>query len=154
MSGSDDVLDRPTSVTRAVQLVWLLVLLALAGTVLAVVFDDELLRASGAAGTTADDTRVPPSLAPVAVVLYVVVVSLLLVLLSFVLDGHNWARHCLAAAVGLLGVGTVAVLVTGPPLAVVVGGVVTLVVDALVVRQLYRPATAAYVGAGATRVSS
>ena len=139
------MVQRPTSVTRAVQLIWLLVLLALAMTVLSVVFDDELLRVSGAAGTTADDTRVPPSFAPVAVVLYVTVASLVLVLLSFLVGGHNWARHCLTAVFAMLAIAAVSGLRLDPPAVFVVVSVVSLVLEAVLVYFLYRPETGAYV---------
>lgn len=139
------MVQRPTSVTRAVMLTWLLVLLALALTVLAVIFDDELLRASGAAGTSADDTRVPPSFTPVVIVLYVTVVSLVLVLLSFVVGGHNWARHCLTATFGVVALATIAAVRLDPPLVFVAVGLVSFVLEGLLVYHLYRPETAAYV---------
>ncbi|WP_134767552.1 hypothetical protein [Nocardioides sp. 1609] len=138
--------QRPTSVIRVVQLVWALVVLATVLAALTVVFEDDLVRALGAAGTSADDTRVPPSFAPVAVVLGVTVSCLLLVQLAFVVGGHRWARHSLAGTVTLIGLGTVSALTSSsPPLAAVVGGVLGLVLEALVVVHLYRPETAAHV---------
>ncbi|WP_137292734.1 hypothetical protein [Nocardioides dongxiaopingii] len=138
--------QRPTSVTRVVQLVWALVALATVLAALTVVFEDDLVRALGAAGTSADDTRVPPSFAPVAVVLAGTVSCLLLVQLALVVGGHPWARHSLAVTVGLVGLGTVSALTSSsPPLAAVVGGVLGLVLEALVVVNLYRPGTAANV---------
>ncbi len=145
--------QRPASLVLAVRLVLLLAAVALVMVVLAVVLDDELVAASGMAGASADDTRVPPSFTPVVAVLYVTVVSLVLVLVAFVLAGHNWARHCLAAAHLVLAIGGVAGLRTmpSPPYVVVIAG--SLVVEALVVFFLYRPDTSAYllpdtVGAG------
>ncbi|WP_148614678.1 hypothetical protein [Nocardioides rubriscoriae] len=135
---------RPVVVIRVVQLVWAMVVLAAAITVLAVVLDDEILR-STASVVSADDTRVPPSFTPVVIVLDVVVTSLVLVLLAFFRGGHNWARHCLAATLVLLAVATAAMLRTGPPVAFVPPVVVWLGLDALVVVLLYRPGTTAYV---------
>ncbi len=137
--------ERPRSVTRVVQLVWALVLLGAALTVLAAVLDDEIIRSTQAAGVSADDTRVPPSFTPVIVVLYVVVAVLVLVLLAFFSGGHNWARHSLAATLVLLALATVATLLTGPPVAFLAPVAATLVLDALLVHLLYRPATTAYV---------
>ena len=88
---------RPASVERASWVIWALVVVATAVTVLAVVRDDDLVAAwAGGQGRSVDDTRVPPSFTPVVVVLYVVISILLLVLLAFLRGGHNWARHCIA----------------------------------------------------------
>ncbi|WP_340538680.1 hypothetical protein [Nocardioides sp. GXZ039] len=151
---------RPSTVTWAVRLVWALIVLAGVLAALSVVFEDELVRAFGAAGATADDTRVPPSFAPVAVVLWVTVSSLLLVLTAMLLGGHVWGRHTLAATVALIAVGTVsAMLDSNPPAAAVLGGLLSLVLDVLIVVLLYRPETTAYLvpvggrGADAARQS-
>ncbi|MDO9454732.1 hypothetical protein [Nocardioides sp.] len=139
-----EAVARPAAVTRAVRLVWVLVLLAAAVTVLAVVLDDDILRST--AGTvSADDTRVPPSFTPVVIVLDVVVSSLVLVLLAFVQGGHNWARHCLAVSFVLLAVATAAVLRTAPPVEFVPPLAVWLALDGLLLYLLYRPETTAYV---------
>lgn len=136
---------RPTSVIRAVQMVWLLVALALAVTVLAVVFDDDLVAAWGGQGVSADDTRVPPSFTPVVVVLYVVVSSLMLVLMALFRDGLNWARHSLAAGFVLIAIATLSGLRTEPPTLFVVLSAVALALVALLLVLLYLPATHAYV---------
>lgn len=139
-------MQRPTSVIRAVQLVLLMVLLAGVATVLAVVFDDDLVTAwVGGAGSTADDTRVPPSFTPVVIVLYVVVASLMLVLMSFLRDGHNWARHVLGGTTVLIALTIVSCIRTGPPTVFLVIGILALVVDALLLVFLYLPTTTAYV---------
>lgn len=136
---------RPATVVLAVRLMLLLVLLALVVAVLAVVSDDAIARAwAGGQGLAADDTRVPPSFAPVVVVLFVVVSSLLLVLVSFLRGAHNWARHCLAGALILVAVATVAGIVAGPPVAFVVCCVLSLVIDAAVLVLLYRPETSRF----------
>lgn len=137
---------RPTSVTRAVQLVWLMVLLAAAVTVLAVVFDDDLVTAwIGGAGRSVDDTRVPPSFTPVVIVLYVVVASLLLVLMSFLRNGHNWARHCIGAGTVLIALSITSGIRTGPPTVFLTAAILALVLDALLLVCLYLPTTTAYV---------
>jgi hypothetical protein len=135
---------RPPALTRVTQGVWLLVLLGAALTVLAIVLDDEIIRSTRAGTVSADDTRVPPSFTPVVVVLDVVVSSLVLVLLAFVQGAHNWARHCLAVAFVLIGVATVAVLRTAPPVAFVPPVVVFLLLLGVLVHLLYRPGLSAY----------
>ncbi len=140
------MVQRPTSVIRAVQLILLLVAIALVVSVLAVVFDDDLVAAwADSTGVSADDTRVPPSFAPVVVVLLVTVASLALVLMSFLLGGHNWARHCLAATFVLVAIATLSGLRTEPPMVFAVFAAVSLVLDVLIVVCLYRPATSTYV---------
>ncbi|MGA8255026.1 MAG: hypothetical protein WB767_00470 [Nocardioides sp.] len=138
---------RPTSVTRAVQVVWLLVALALAFTVLAVVFDDDLVAAWGGQGVSVDDTRVPPSFTPVVIVLYVVVASLVLVLMALFRDGNNWARHCLAIGFVLIAIATLAGVRTEPPTLFVVCSLVALALVVLLLVLLYLPTTRAYVTA-------
>lgn len=138
-------METPAWVQRAVLLVWLQVLLGTAVTVLAVIFDDDLVAAwAGGRGLSIDDRRVPPSFTPVVVVLYVVVVTLVLVLLSFVRGGHNWARHCLAAVVVLVAIATVSGMRVGPPSAFIVCAVVSLVVDVAAVACLYHPETSRF----------
>jgi hypothetical protein len=137
----------PTSVTRASQLIWLLVLVATAVTVLVVVIDDEVIAEwVGGQGRSPDDTRVPPSFTPVVIVLYVVVVSLLLVLLAFLRGGHNWARHCIAAGVGLVVLSVGAGLRTDPPAVFLAATLVILALSAVLLVLLYLPATNSFVG--------
>lgn len=143
------MVQRPTSVTRAIQLVWLMVLLATAVTVLAVVFDQDLVTAwAGGAGRSVDDTRVPPSFAPVAIVLCVVISTLLLILMSFLRGGHNWARHCIAGATVLIAVAITAVIRTGPPTVFLGAAIVAATIDVLLLLCLYLPTTTAYVARG------
>lgn len=146
--------QRPTSVTRATQLIWLLVALALAATVLAVVFDSDLVAAwAGGQGLSVDDQRVPPSFTPVVIVLFVVLASLILVLMSFLRGGHNWARYCLAALVLFVVVATFGGIRTGPPTVFVVFSIVTLVIDVLILVCLVHPATNTYVSRPVRRLS-
>ncbi len=137
---------RPASLRLAAALVGVLVLLGAVLTVLAAVLDDEILRATGGAGVSADDTRVPASFAPVVVVLDVVATGLVLTLAALLLAGHDWARHSLTATLALIAVATVSGLTTaGVPPTVVVAGVVVLVVEAALVALLYRPEVGAWV---------
>ncbi len=128
MSEMMSVTRRPPSVTRASQVIWLLLAVATVTTLMAVLRDDDVIAAwVGGQGRSPDDTRVPPSFTPVVVVLYVVISSLLLVLLAFLRGGHNWARHCIAAGVGVVAFVVAAGLRTDPPLEFLVASIVIVV---------------------------
>ncbi|MBS43175.1 MAG: hypothetical protein CMH83_08465 [Nocardioides sp.] len=149
------MVDRPRSVTWAVRLVLVMVLLAVVVTALAVVFDAELVEAwTGGEGLSADDTRVPASYLPVAVVLCLVVSVLLLVLVTFLRGGHNWARHCIAAAGVLSAVVVASALRVSPPAPFVALGVVFWLLDAALLVALYRPGTTCHVTAWKRRPRS
>ena len=138
---------RPASVERASWVIWALVVVATAVTVLAVVRDDDLVAAwAGGQGRSVDDTRVPPSFTPVVVVLYVVISLLLLVLLAFLRGGHNWARHCIAAGAALVAIAVVSGMRTDPPVEFVVAAIGILILAAVLLVLLYLPTTNAYVG--------
>ncbi|MEO9324684.1 hypothetical protein ABFT23_14415 [Nocardioides sp. C4-1] len=137
-------MEVPATMKRVVRLVWALVLLAGVMTVLAVVLDDQILDAAGTPANNPDDTRVPPSYSPVVVVLYVTLAALVLVLLAFVRNAHNWARHCLAVTFVLLALAMVALLVAGPPVTFVPFVCVWLALDAALLHQLYRPESGAF----------
>lgn len=146
MIETSQVSRRPTSVTRASQVIWLLVLVATVSAALAVVRDDVLAAWVGGQGRSPDDTRVPASFSPVVVVLYVVISSLLLVLLAFLRGGHNWARHCIAGGAGLAVVAVVAGFRTDPPAEFLIPAIAILVLAVTLLVLLYLPATNAFVG--------
>ena len=147
MSELSTVTRRPTSVTRASQVIWLLLAVATATAVMTVVRDDDVIVAwVGGQGRSPDDTRVPPSFTPVVVVLHVVISSLLLVLLVFFRGGHNWARHCIAAGAGLVAIGVLAGLRTDPPVEFLVASILILVLAGVLLVLLYLPTTTAFVG--------
>ena len=127
-------MQRPASVSRALALIWALVAVILVMTVLAVVFSDDLVAATGMGGArNADDTRVSPSFEPVVITMVVCFVITVLVFMSFFKGGHNWARHCLAAVMALAAISTLAALRTGPPALFVAGAVVMLLLEAALV---------------------
>lgn len=142
-------MSRPASVSRALALIWALVAVLVVMTVLAVVFADDLVAATGMGGArTADDTRVSPSFTPVVVTMVVCLGSTTLVFMSFLKGGHNWARHCLAVLLLGAAIATLAALRTGPPTIFVVGAVVMLLLEAALVACLYHPDTGRYVAVG------
>ncbi len=139
-------MQRPASVSRALALIWALVAVILVMTVLAVLFSDDLVAATGMGGArNVDDTRVSPSFEPVVVTMVVCFVITVLVFMSFLKGGHSWARHCLAAVMVLAAISTLAALRTGPPVLFVAGAVVMLLLEAALVAYLYHPDTGRYV---------
>ncbi len=139
-------MSRPASVSRALALIWALVAVLVLMTVLAVVFSDDLVAATGMGGArTADDTRVSPSFTPVVVTMVVCLGSTTLVFMSFFKGGHNWARHCLAALMAAAALSTLAALRADPPAVFVVGAIVMLLLEAALVACLYHPDTSRYV---------
>ncbi len=141
----------PMTVVRAVQLVWVLVVAAAVITIVSVVFDHDLVATWGDHGVSADDTRVPPTFAPVAIVLFVVVAALMLVLMALFRDGHDWARHSLGAGVVLVVIATVSVVRTGPPTLFVVLALVTMALEIALLVCLYAPSTNAFFARRGTR---
>jgi hypothetical protein len=134
---------RPRPVARAALLVRLLLLLGAVMATVAVVLGDRVLGDSVA--PTADSARAAPTVVPVVVVLYVTVAALVLVLLSFLTSGHDWARHSLAVAFALLGVWMTALVVAGPVVTLVVLGLVWVALDVVLLVLLYRPGMGALV---------
>ncbi len=135
--------QQPTSVTRAIQLLFGLLVAGLGVTVLVVVFRDDLDEA-WSAGHPADSAIEPLDFVPVAIVLYVVVALLMLTLIPFFRAGANWARFSLVAMVLMIAISTVAVLRTGPPTLFVVLGICSLVLEAVFLAFLWHPETARY----------
>lgn len=106
--------ERPASVDLACYLLWLLVAAGLVVSVLVVVFRDRLAE-TWAPAPSGDSTIQPVDFVPVILVLYVVVAGTTLVLVPLLRQGHNWARHALAAiSLGIV-VATAATVRTSPP---------------------------------------
>ena len=136
--------QRPTSVTRAIQLLILLLVAGLVVTVLVVVFRADL-DAAWSEGHPADSAIQPLEFVPVVIVLYVVLALLALVLVPFLRHGHNWARHSLVATVLVIAISMVAVLRTDPPAVFVVAIVATLLLEALILFYLWHRDTSRFV---------
>ncbi|WP_205474654.1 hypothetical protein [Nocardioides sp. SYSU D00038] len=149
---------RPTSVTRAIQLHWLLVGLGLLVTVLTVVREDALIRswaegnsretrellASGGVEAVRASSVTPPAFIPVAVVLFIVCALLVWVLLAFFGNGYGWARWSLATLVFGVVVCSVAGIRTDPPAMFVVFSVVSFVLELAATYFLWHRDTSAY----------
>lgn len=132
---------RPRSLTTVTLLVWVLVGVGAAGSVVSVLLADDL---AGPRILLPDGTEPRASYAPVVVVMVIVVASLALVLLEFVRGGHLWARNTLAAILGLVVLGLVAVLATVPPVLLVLVGVVGLALTVCAIGVLFHPDTTAF----------
>ena len=135
---------RPTSVDRAVLLLWGLVIVGAAVTVLVIVFRHELADA-WSAGHPPDSAIKQPEFVPVVIVSYVVVAGLILTLVPFLRGGHNWARHSLAATVVFIAFATVAGLRTDPPPVFVACAVLSLAYNAVLLFHLFHRDTTSYV---------
>ena len=148
---------QPPSLKRAIWLLWALVLLGLATTVLTVVLRDDLIRSwaegrrdirplleSEGLQAVKDGAVQPPAFVPVAVVLFVVVALLIWVLVMFFRNGYNWARVSLTALLVAVAIGTVAALRADPPTTFVVLAFVSFVVELAAVVYLWHPQTNQY----------
>jgi hypothetical protein len=135
--------QRPTSVTRAIQLLLGLLAAGLVVTVLVVVLRDDLEEA-WSAGHPADSAIKPLEFVPVAIVLYVVVALLVLTLIPLFRSGAGWARYSLVAMVVVIALSTIAVIRTDPPTLFVVLSVCSLVLDAAILFFLAHPDTGRY----------
>jgi hypothetical protein len=145
---------RPSSVTRAIRMHWMLVLLGLVAVVLTIVLNDELIRtwAEGrpdlrrvleTQGLDAikDGAVRPPAFVAPAITLFVVVGLLMWMLLVFFANGNNWARLSLTALLFFTAVTTVAGIRTDPPAVFVVLSVISMVLEVVAVAYLWHPDT-------------
>lgn len=144
--GTGTAAGLPRSVVRASRALLLLVAVGALTTLLVVVQSEELL-AAWTAGHPPDSTIAPLDFVPVAVVLYGVFVGSVLLVRTFFLGGHGWARHVLTATVLFVVFATVAALRTDPPTAFVVVSVVGLVVEAACLVLLWHRDTSAFLRA-------
>ena len=152
-----DVTDesgRPSSVSWAIRLHWMLVLLGLVAVVLTVVLNDELIRTwadgrgdlrrvletQGLQAIKDGDVRPPAFVAP-AITMFVVVGLLMWMLLVFFANGNNWARLCLTALLFFTAVTTVAGIRTEPPGVFVVLSVASMLLEVVAVAYLWHPDT-------------
>lgn len=134
---------RPTSVTRAVQLLWGLVGVGLLVTILVAVYWDQLVEA-WSKGHPPDTTIQEPVFVPVVIVSYIVFAGLILTLVPFLTGGHNWARHTLAGTIVFIMISTLAGLRTGPPTVFVACAAVSLAYNAVLLFYLWHKQTSAF----------
>jgi hypothetical protein len=149
-------LQRPASVTNALRVQWALVAVGAVGTVLAVVMREDLLRAwadsnPAARAIVAEGGLVAleqsaisiPSFVPVAVVSFIVYACLAWVIAVLLREGHAWARWSLLALAASLLFAAFVVYRADPPTPFAVLGVVTVVLDLVLVWFLLQRDTGA-----------
>jgi hypothetical protein len=137
--------QRPGSVTGAIWLLAVVVMMSGLTALLTLVFRDDLVE-SWASDRSDLGSVEPPAFVPVAITMFVVVGLLAVVLILFFYQGHNWARVLLTALVVLMGVATLASLRANPPALFLVLSLVSLVVDLAAVACLWHKDTRAYTG--------
>jgi hypothetical protein len=149
--------EQPGSVTRAQQLLAVLVALGAVVTLLIVVLQDQLirswaqgrpdtrkvLRTRGLAAVKDGEVHVPAFI-PVALVLFVVVALLIWVLAAFLRGGYGWARVALTLTLFFLAVGTIGGLRTGAPVTFTVLSVASFPIEAAAAYFLWHKDTGAY----------
>jgi hypothetical protein len=152
---------QPGSVTRARQLLAVLVAVGAVVTGLIVVLQDQLIRswAEGRPDTrkvlrtqgleaVKDGEVHVPAFIPVALVLFVVVALLIWVLAAFLRGGYGWARTSLTVTLFFLAVGTIAGLRTGAPATFMALSVASFPVEAAAAYFLWHKDTSTYLRAG------
>jgi hypothetical protein len=149
--------EQPVSVTRARQLLAVLVALGAVVTVLIVVLQDQLIRswAEGRPDTrkvlrtrglqaVKDGEVHVPAFIPVALVLFVVVALLIWVLAAFLRGGYGWARIALTLTLFFLAVGTIGGLRTGAPATFMALSIASFPIEAAAAYFLWHKDTGAY----------
>jgi hypothetical protein len=149
--------EQPASVTRALQLLALLVLLGAVVTTLIVVLQDQLIRAwaEGRPDTgkvlrtrgldaVKDGEVHVPAFIPVALVLFVVVALLIWVLAAFLRGGYGWARVALTVTLFFLAVGTIGGLRTGAPATFMALSIASFPIEAAAAYFLWHRDTSAF----------
>ena len=149
-----EALRRPRSVSRAIRMHLLLILLGAVAVVLTVVMNDALIR-SWAEGRP-DMRRVlqtqglqaikdgavrPPAFVAPSVTLFVVIALLIWMLLLFFANANAWARLALTALLFFAAVATIAGVRTDPPAVFVVVMIGSVGLDAVAVAYLWHPDT-------------
>jgi hypothetical protein len=146
--------ERPTSVTLAIRMHWLLIALGAVAVVLTVVLNDELIRAwaegradmrrvletQGLEAIKDGEVRPPAFIAP-SITLWVVIALQIWMLLVFFGNGNGWARLSLTALLFFAAVATIAGIRTDPPGVFVVIMIATMVVEVIAVAFLWHPDT-------------
>ena len=135
--------ERPAVVIGATWLSIAVVTMTGLTALMTVVFEDELIDA-WAAGRSDSGAVEPPAFVPVAITLFVVVALLSVVLISFLREGHEWARIVMSAVVVLVAIATLAILRTDPPALFLVVAIASLLVDVAAVVALWHRETRAF----------
>ena len=146
--------DRPSSVTMAIRMHWLLIVLGTVAVALVVFLNDELIRSwaegrpdmrrvletQGLEAIKNGEVRPPAFIAP-SITLFVVVALLIWMLLLFFANANGWARFALTALLFFAAVATIAGIRTDPPRIFVAIMIGSMVVDVVAFAFLWHPDT-------------
>ncbi len=155
MSAEDSALsERPGSVTQAIRMHALLVVLGGVTAALTIFLNDALIRTwaqgrpdmarvletQGLQAVKDGAVRPPAFIAP-SVTLWVVIALLIWMLLLFFANANSWARLTLSALLFFAAVATIAGIRTEPPAVFVVLMIASMVVEVVAVAYLWHPDT-------------
>ena len=146
--------DRPSSVTMAIRMHSLLIVVGAAAVALVVLLNDALIRSwaegrpdmrrvlktQGLEAIKNGNVRPPAFIAP-SITLFVVVALLIWMLLLFFANGNGWARLALTALLFFAAVATIAGIRTDPPKLFVALMIGSMVVEFVAVAYLWHPDT-------------
>ena len=141
--------QRPRSVTNAVRVQAVLVLVTGIGTAMVAVLRDDLLQlwadSRGGLDAVEQSSIPPPAFVPVAVVSFIVYALLVWVLASLFGKGHRWARYALGAT-AVAFVFSMLVIYRAEPPALLLGlGAVAVVLNGVLVWLLAHRDTAEFI---------
>lgn len=141
--------QRPRSVTNAVRVQAVLVLVTGIGTAMVAVLRDDLLQlwadSRGGLDAVEQSSIPPPAFVPVAVVSFIVYALLVWVLASLFGKGHRWARYALGAT-AVAFVFSMLVIYRAEPPAMLLGlGAVAVVLNGVLVWLLAHRDTAEFI---------
>jgi hypothetical protein len=141
--------QRPASVTNAIRVQALVVLVSALGTAMVVVLRGELVRAWAEEQGGFDAVRVsqlsPPAFVPVAVVTFIVYALLVWVIGSLFGKGHRWARYALGATAVSFVFVMLVIYRASPPAPLVVLGALGVILNGVLLWLLASRDTAAFI---------
>jgi len=141
--------QRPGSVTNAIRVQAVLVVVSALGTAMVVVLRDDLVRAwaetQGGLDAVRQSQLPPPAFVPVAVVSFVVYALLVWVIASLFGKGHRWARYALGATSVSFVFAMLVIYRADPPAAMLVMAAVGVALNGLLLWLLASRDTAEFI---------
>ena len=127
--------QRPSSVTNAIRVQAVLVVVSALGTAMVAVLRDDLVRAwaqsQGGLDAVRQSQLSPPAFVPVAVVSFIVYALLVWVIASLFGKGHAWARFALASTAAAFVFAMLVIYRADPPASLLVLGAVGVALNAV-----------------------
>lgn len=141
--------QRPGSVTNAIRVQAVLVLVTGLATALVAVLREDLVRAwaesRGGLDAVEQSQIPPPAFVPVAVVTFIVYALLVWVLASLFGKGHRWARYALGATAASAIFSMLVIYRASPPAPLLAMGVLSIILNAVVLWLLAARDTAEFI---------